>query len=574
MGIKYFFGWLKKTFPNYIQTLNVSNMSNMPNMSNIKDEYKIDIDNFLVDMNGIFHYCCQKVYGYGSFKHLNNKNKNKNKKNELFEMVGNYIDKLITIVKPNKRVILAIDGVAPLSKICQQKSRRFKSSLENIDTIEVFDSNSITPGTKFMDNLSRYIDWFIRKNMSRKKWGDIEVIFSSEKSPGEGEHKLVSFVRKNGDINESYMIQGMDSDLIMLSLATHYPNFHILRENPYKYENEYFYINISGIREYISNALLCEQSLISDKIHINDFITMIFLTGNDFLPHLPTIEILEGGVDILFEAYRNISKQHESLTNNIEKINLNFLRSLLGTLSINEYSFLNEKRIKPINYPDTLLEKHTKMNKEGKYSLDFSSYKKEYYSSKMNITTEAEIKNACLKYIEGLQWILTYYTKGVTNWRWFYPYHYAPFISDIVNYMEDLDIPYLVEKIEKNKNSPYVPFLQLLCVLPKKSSNLLPQPLNNIINSKKMEEYYPDYFIIDMDGKHNSWEGVALIPFTDFNLIEKEYKECINKVDEKEKKRNIIGKSFIYKNTNFEYNFKSFHGDIKNCITETFIFDL
>lgn len=567
MGIKYFFGWLKKTFPNYIQTLNVSNISN------IKDEYKIDIDNFLIDMNGIFHYCCQKVYGYGSFKHLNKNNNKINKKNELFEMVGNYIDKLITIVKPNKRVVLAIDGVAPLSKICQQKSRRFKSSLENMDTIEVFDSNSITPGTKFMDNLSRYIDWFIRKNMTRKKWGDIKVIFSSEKSPGEGEHKLVSFVRKS-DINESYMIQGMDSDLIMLSLATHYPKFHILRENPYKYENEYFYINISGIREYISNALLCEQSLISDKIHINDFITMIFLTGNDFLPHLPTIEILEGGVDILFETYRNVSKQYESLTNNIEKINLKFLRLFLGTLSINESSFLNEKRIKPINYPDVLLDKHTKMNKEGKYCLDFPSYKKEYYSSKMNITTENEIKDACLKYIEGLQWILTYYTKGVTNWRWFYPYHYAPFISDIVNYMEELDIPYLVEKVEKNKNFPYTPFLQLLCVLPKRSSNLLPQPLNNIIHSKKLEEYYPDHFIIDMDGKHNLWEGVALVPFTNFNLIEKEYKNNINNVDEKEKKRNIIGKSFMYQNTNFEYNFKSFHGDIKNCITENFIFEI
>jgi 5'-3' exonuclease len=568
MGIKYFFGWLKKTFPNYIETLKISNITN------IKDEYKIDIDNFLVDMNGIFHYCCQKVYGYGSFKHLNKNSKKYNKKNELFEMIGNYIDKLITIVKPNKRVVLAIDGVAPISKICQQKSRRFKSSIENIDSIEVFDSNSITPGTKFMDNLSRYIDWFIRKNMSIKKWGDIEIIFSSEKSPGEGEHKLVSFVRNKGDINESYMIQGMDSDLIMLSLATHYPHFHILRENPYKYENEYFYINISAIREYISNALLCDQSLISDKIHINDFITMIFLTGNDFLPHLPTIEILEGGVDMLFETYRNVSKQYESLTNNIEKIDLKFLRSFLGTLSTHELSFLEEKRIKPINYPDILLDKHTKINKEGKYVLDFNAYKKEYYFTKMNISSEKEIKEACLKYIQGLQWILTYYTKGVTNWKWFYPYHYAPFISDIATYMEDLDVSYLVEKCEKSNKNSYPPFLQLLCVLPKKSSNLLPYPLNDIVHSKKLEEYYPDNFIIDMDGKHNSWEGIVLIPHTDFCLIEKEYKVAINKVDEKERRRNIIGKSFIYTNTNFEYTFKSFHGDLKNCITETYIYDI
>ena len=60
MGIKYFFSWLKKSFHSQIKTININ--------TNIKDDYKIDIDNFLVDMNGIFHYCCLKVYKYGSFK--------------------------------------------------------------------------------------------------------------------------------------------------------------------------------------------------------------------------------------------------------------------------------------------------------------------------------------------------------------------------------------------------------------------------------------------------------------------------------------------------------------------------
>jgi 5'-3' exonuclease len=564
MGIKYFFSWLKRTFPDYINIINVND-----------NEHKIDIDNFLVDMNGIFHYCCQKVYCYGSFKNLENKNKlkktsSKVKQNQLFEMICNYVDKLINLVRPNKRVVLAIDGVAPLSKICQQKSRRFKSSIENDDGI--FDSNSITPGTKFMDQLSKYIDWHLRKCVNSKKWGDLEIIFSSEKSPGEGEHKLVKFVRTYGDINESYMIQGMDSDLIMLALATHYPKFHILRENPYRYENEYYYINIQGIRDHITNALLCDQSLLDDKIHINDFITMIFLTGNDFLPHLPTIEILEGGVEMLFETYRNVSKQYGSLTNNINKINLKFLMSFLGTLSIHEIPFLQEKRIKPINYPDVLLEKHTRLNKEGKFDLDFEKYKREYYESKMNITSKDDIKKACLKYIEGLQWILTYYTIGVSDWRWYYPYNYAPFMSDIIKVLEEISDPYL--ELKHKKEGPFHPFLQLLCVLPKKSKDLLPEPLVDLIISKQLEPYYPDNFIIDMDGKHNSWEGVVMIPHTNFNLVEKEYNKVIKNIDEKDRKRNILGKSFIYKKTDFETTFKSFYGDIKNCSVESSLFDL
>lgn len=570
MGIKYFFSWLKKSFPSHIKTININ--------TNIKDDHKIDIDNFLVDMNGIFHYCCQKVYKYGSFKEHRllpiKKTSSSQKQKELFQMIGNYVTKLINLVSPNKRVVLAIDGVCPVSKINQQRQRRFKSSLDFDDGC--FDSCCITPGTKFMDNLSKYIDWYIKQEMSyNPDISNLEIIFSSEKCPGEGEHKLVKYVRNYGDKNESFMIHGMDADLFMLSLATHFPNFHILRENPYKYENEYYYIDVSSIKENIVNALLCEQSLLDDYIHINDFILMIFLSGNDFLPHIPTIEILDGGVDNLFETYRNVVKHHTSLTNSVNKLNIKSLQSFLGTLGCFEKQYLEEKRGKSIKYPDTLLEKYTKLDfkeykeyKECSYVLDFEGYKKEYYQTKMNINTEEQLKEACIKYIEGLQWVLTYYVEGVPDWKWFYPYYYAPFLSDIVKYMDE----YVKPSYNKN-NKPFYPFMHLLCVLPLKSRNLLVEPVSNILNLKHIEKFYPQDFNIDYDGKYNEWEGVANIPFPDYNLIEKEYNKVIDKIDQQDKKRNISGSSFIYSHDkNTDYTYKSYYGDIKNCKVNSSVF--
>ena len=399
---------------------------------------------------------------------------------------------------------------------------------------------------------------------------NIKVIFSSEKCAGEGEHKLVKYVRDYGIKDESFMIQGMDADLFMLSLATHFPKFHILRENPYKYENEYYYIDVSSIRENIVNVLLCEHSMLDDRIHINDFILMIFLTGNDFLPHLPAIEILEGGVENLFETYRSVSREHGSLTTSINTLNIKCLQSFIGTLSLSEKEYLEDKRSKSILFPDKLLEKHTKLGDKGKFIIDFQSYRNEYYSTKMNINNEEEIKQSCIEYVEGLQWVLSYYITGVPNWKWFYKHNYGPFLSDIAKYMVDYIRPSYIGKETK----PYLPFMQLLCVLPQKSKSLLASPLSDVMLLKSTQKFYPDIIDIDLDGKRNLYEGIVNLPPIDYKVLEKEYNNALKNVDERDKKRNINGKSFSYElQENNLYDYKSYYGDIKNCRIVSNIFE-
>lgn len=61
---------------------------------------------------------------------------------------------------------------------------------------EPFDTNSITPGTEFMAKVSDYLKYFIRKKVKEDpQWQHLTVIFSGHEVPGEGEHKIMDFIR-------------------------------------------------------------------------------------------------------------------------------------------------------------------------------------------------------------------------------------------------------------------------------------------------------------------------------------------------------------------------------------------
>jgi 5'-3' exoribonuclease 1 len=471
-------------------------------------------------------------------------------------------------------LILVVDGTAPLSKQAQQKSRRFRNALGKQDDCG-FDSACISPGTRFMNYLTKYIDWYIRKKISTDPtWKDLEVVFSNEKSPGEGEHTAINYIRFYGNPEESFCLHGLDADLIMLALATHFPNFWVLRDDIYG-NAQFFSIDIGSTRKDLEKMLdwttkeNASQNYIP-KDAVNDFVFLNFMVGNDFLPHIPSLEIIEGGIDLIVDVYKEIGYKHGHITEEKKdglKFNKKVLKMFLEHISQYEQSSLENKLLKKDKYfPDLILESHAKFENE-KYNIDMISYKKEYYEKNLK---NPDQKQLCHEYLEGLQWVLTYYTKGVPNWKWLFKHNYAPFTSDIIQHIDDFEFPVYGRTI------PTTPFQQLLCILPPSSADLLPAPLAALIKDKDspLKKYYPDKFDIDLSGKKNDWQGIVLLPVIDFNEVREQYFKHIDKVDMKDIKRNITGKTFVYFYTDTPYLFRSYYGDIKYCRVKTEIIDL
>lgn len=92
--------------------------------------------------------------------------------------------------------------------------------------------------------------------------------------------------------------------------------------------------------------------------------------------------------------------------------------------------------------------------------------------------------------------------------------------------------------------------MQLLSVMPPNSADLLPKAYQKLMleSSSPIQKFYPDDFYVDLNGKQNAWEAIALIPFIDTDELIK----AVSKIDHKmeltteERLRNILGTSKVF----------------------------
>ena len=87
-----------------------------------------------------------------------------------------------------------------------------------------------------MDRLHQQLKYFVTDKITNDPlWRDCSVILSGHETPGEGEHKIMDYIRylktrPDYDPHMRHCLYGLDADLIMLGLCTHDPHFCLLRE--------------------------------------------------------------------------------------------------------------------------------------------------------------------------------------------------------------------------------------------------------------------------------------------------------------------------------------------------------
>jgi 5'-3' exoribonuclease 1 len=321
-------------------------------------------------MNGIIHNCTHGDSDSPTFRMTEDK---------MFIAIFNYIEHLFGKIKPKKLFFMAIDGVAPRAKMNQQRARRFRTALDaeiakekalkagmEMPKEEAFDSNCITPGTEFMAKLTKQLKYFINKKVSEDvDWQGVEVVLSGHEVPGEGEHKIMEYIRlakaqPDYESNMRHCLYGLDADLIMLGLLSHDPHFCLLREEvtfgrqnqkkSKELEHQNFYLmHLCVVREYLELEFqeLKEPGVLNfpfDMEHvIDDFILMAFFVGNDFLPNLPNLHINEGALALMFKVYKSVLPKAKGYINEQGVIRLDRLEALLDELSDVEYRFFESE---------------------------------------------------------------------------------------------------------------------------------------------------------------------------------------------------------------------------------------
>jgi len=452
-------------------------------------------------------------------------------------------------------IYIAIDGVAPMAKMVQQRQRRYKSVketelLQNLnkeynkttDKI-IWDTNAITPGTKFMQRLNSALEFYAIR--LKEIFPNIELIIDDSNNAGEGEHKLLEHMNNHKDTHKdkNKVIYGLDADLIILTMLKGYPNTYLFREScyyPFKVDEniEYLFMDVIELRKEIMIDFG-----ISEYEHSNnafqDYIFLTFLLGNDFIPNLFILKIQKDGFEYMRDIYKNGLKRFRRFLLCDNGIDLEFLSFIIHGLYKNENKLLYDQSVDIARWKPYLNPKLTEYERKKALIGYYPYYIKEKDTIQLGNKgwverfnkywlgdNEPEIlNNVVVNYLEGLEWILAYYTNGCKNWFWHYRFPVAPNLYSLYLSIEQMrkNTQYMNNLVEKKyfNNLKTLNLYQLIVVIPKKSLKVIPKEYRDLYIKPEFAYLMPSDFKLLTLFKRFFHECYAVLPRVETQLYDR-----------------------------------------------------
>lgn len=473
MGVPHFFKWLQD--------------NNKHNISLIKTLLKDDIDMLMIDTNCLLHPCVANIVDKYKNNELNDIKERNDVEELIWKRIEEYINDLIKRTKP-KNIFIAIDGVAPMGKINQQRQRRYKNG-KNVSISNMYPAQTIelTPSTKYMERIHK-------KFLKYCKELKINVIYSSYLEENEGEHKLLQYIKNNIEENKKIVIYGLDADLLFLALTDNMKHDIIIMREQQFFENKeidddiienlkYNYVKINELHNIIREL----------DITSNEFVVLCYFIGNDFLPSLLSIDIKRKGLIHIINAYQTVKRETKKNLIQNDKIDFNILLKIFQKIEWTEKN---------------VFQNNTLFDNEHQY------YR--YYFNN-EIYFDEDIERMVLEYLKTIDWCYTYYTKECKSWSHCYKYMIPPLIKDIIKYYpKNIYVPDNYIKLR--------PIEQLILVIPPDLYKyVLSEKDNNLIKNNKNMIYlnymFPKYFETDINKEKIEWKQHILIPFIDYEYF-------------------------------------------------------
>jgi 5'-3' exonuclease len=510
----------------------------------------------------------------------------------VFRVLVDMIEQIVAQIKPRDTLMLKVDGVVPIAKINQSRGRRYENGLSNMKKGEqpLFDRTAITPGTDFMEFIDTRLSAYLSEKTNYLKLGVWRVIYSPHTVDGEGEHKIFDYFR-NGEMdiadnpNGAHVIYGMDADLIILSLLSEKRNI-ILAKDSVRIE----VINMMGQRvdgqkkpksnrpprrddpknvqiDMLRQAIITEMG--NGNLSITDFAVLVTLVGNDFLPHPPTTTDLKYTIETLMEVYTMYMKgtpftsyaSHQDVRSDprmasaplgtgdkVYFIDWDRFTTFMIAVCNREPQLLTasfkmktdnpSRMIQAVVDPRTGVPNYTQFidvwydNAYRTRSPEVSDYIGYPQARNMSITQET-VTDMCLQYMVGINWVLSYYTRGsdAVTWKWYYPYHHSPLLYHMAIFLESnrgqlRNLFFLTVPQSNERRFTYLH--QMLAVIPPTSMNLAKPSIHHLYGHlSPIMDMMPTEFIIEKDGAKVDWAAISILPFPDYDRILKCLPESI-----------------------------------------------